>query len=273
MSIKLSLFNKRTGEDLYVIRHENLYYVSGKDEPLSPTEYTRWLSDQLDINLKLENKSSEEVASVAYPSALIVPFYIDQDDSWSGRLFASTNELTMYKKVPDRIFEYILGISDDEEMRLSEKISKKQKQHSNAKTKHGYIRNAFLDYIENDNFNSDIVLTESLDSFSKQSIDNLISLINTANKKYIGHKTERIKLQRIYDQKRKSEAEYRSILKMYEDDYKRIKAKCKHCKSELTIEQVQTRMDISSNVSQLRMMIASIKKDIDLSEKRYMRHT
>lgn len=268
MSIKLSLFNEITGEDLYVIRHENLYYVSGKDDPLSSTEYTRWLSGQLDINLKLKNKSSDEVASVAYPSALIVPFYIDQDDSWSGRLFASTNELTMYEKVPDRIFEYVLGISDDEEMKLSEKISKKQKQHSNAKAKHGYIKNAFLDYIENDNFNSNIVLTESLDSFSKQSIDNLISLINTANKKYMGHKTKRIKLQRIYDQKRKSEAEYRSILKMYEDDYKQIKAKCKHCKSELTIEQVQTRMDISSNVSQLKMMIASIKKDIDISERK-----
>ena len=183
MSIKLSLFNEITREDLYVIRHENLYYVSGRDNSLSPTEYTHWLSDQLDIDLKLKNKSSDEVTSVAYPSALIVPFYIDQDDSWSGRLFASTNELTMYKKVPDRIFEYVLGISDDEEMKLSAKISKKQKQHSNAKAKHGYIKNAFLDYIENDNFNSNIVLTESLDSFSKQSIDNLISLINTANKK------------------------------------------------------------------------------------------
>lgn len=41
MSIKLSLFNEITREDLYVVRHENLYYVSGRDNSLSPTEYTR----------------------------------------------------------------------------------------------------------------------------------------------------------------------------------------------------------------------------------------
>lgn len=262
MTIKLNLYNERTKEDLYVVRSAGIYYATGNKSPMSTTEYTHWLSEQLDIDLKLMNKQLNKITSVAYPSALITPFYIDQDDSWSGRLFSTTNELTMYKDVPKRIFDYVLGISDDDEMRLSEKISIKQNTLADAKTKHGSIKGAFMDYIEDGDTGSNVALIDSNEDFSQQSIDRLISLVNTANQRYIERKAARLKHQRDYDQKRKSAAEYRSVLKMYEDDYRVIKTTCKHCKSKLTREQVQARMDITSNISQLKIMIASVDKDI-----------
>lgn len=268
MTIKLSLYNERTQESLYVVRSGNIYYVTGNKHPMSATEYTHWLSEQLDIDLKLMDKNLGKITSVGYPSALLIPFYIDQDESWSGRLFSTTNELTMYKGVPERIFDYALGISDDDEMRLSEDISIKQNVLSTTKTKHGNIKSAFMDYIEDDSLVSDVALVDNLEAFSQQSIDNLISLVNTANKKYIEHKAVRLKHQRDYDQKRKSAMEYRSVLRMYEDDYKVIKTTCKHCKSKLTREQVQARMDVTANISQLKIMIASVDKEIVSLEKK-----
>lgn len=270
MSIKLSLYNERTGEDLYILRHGDIYFVSGQEESLNTPEYTRWLSEQLDIDLKLINKQLNKITSVIYPSALITPFYVDQDDSWSGRLYSSTNELTMYKEVPERIFDYILGISDDEELRLKELISVKQNVLSDTKTKRNNINDAFMDYIQDIPSDSvaDVSSIEDIQGANKESVDTLIHLVNEANKKYVEYKAARLKHQRKYDQARKACEEYRSILKMYEDDYRVIKSICKHCKSELTKEQVSTRMEITTNIYQLKVMIASSEKEITSLEEK-----
>ena len=264
MSIKLDLHNEQTNEDIYILRHNDVYFVSGQKESMDTPEYTRWLSQQLGIDLKLINKQLNKITSVIYPSALITPFYVDQDDSWSGRLYSSTNELTMYKEVPERIFDYVLGISDDDEMKLKEKISVKQNVLSDTKTKRNNIKDAFMDYIQDLPADSviDVSSINDIQKKNKESVDTLINLVNEANKKYIEYKVIRLKLQRKYDQARKSCEEYRSILKMYEDDYRIIKSICKHCKSELTKEQVSTRMEITSNIYQLKIMIASSEKEI-----------
>ena len=270
MSVKITLYNERTDKDVYVLRHGDVYYVSTQKESMNTAEYTRWLSEQLDIDLKLFNKRLDKTTSVIYPSALITPFYIDQDDSWSGKLYSTTNELTMYKEVPERIFDYILGISDDGELRLDELISLKRSVLSDTKTKRNNINDAFKDYIQDVPLESviDISNINDIQKTSKESVDTLINLVNDANKRYVEYKAVRLSYQRKYDLARKTCEEYRSILKMYEDDYKIIKSICKHCKSELTKEQVSTRMEITTNIYQLKVMIASAEKDITAFEEK-----
>jgi outer membrane murein-binding lipoprotein Lpp len=275
MTIKLSVHNERTGEDLYIIRQGDVYFVSGIREPLNASEYTRWLSKILEVDLRLTHRSTKITSPISYPSALITPFYVDQDESWAGRLYSSSNETGMYADTPERILDYILNISNDENMRTKEKLSQLKESLSSTVSKRSNINEVYISYI-NDEADTPMIDTSSItDSWksNKQNIETFTKLMDELNKKYIEHKTLRIKLQRDLDQKKKSVEEYKSILKMYDTDYKAIKSICKNCKSELTREQVQTRMDISGNIYELAHLVASYEQDIKALEKKIYEST
>jgi hypothetical protein len=264
MSIKLDVFNERTGEELYIVRKGELFYVSDSDEPLNINEYTHWLSSKLDVDLKLTNRTTKQTRSISYPSALITPFYVDQDESWSGRIFSANNEVNMYTETPERIFDYIFNISDDDDQAAKEHISKLSSRMTGLSSKRANINEVYLDYVNKED--ESLVLgtssTNNPDLAASQDIEALTNLIDHANKKYREYKALRIKLQRDLDQKRKSNEEYRDILSMYKKDLAIIKTVCKHCKSELTEEQVKTRMEVTSNIYDLKYLIDVTDKEI-----------
>ncbi|MDE8082593.1 hypothetical protein PT105_08115, partial [Erysipelothrix rhusiopathiae] len=105
-------------------RQGDIYKIDSDDTPLSSKEYSEWLQDSLGINMKLPNIKTNELHSV-YSSAIILPFYIDQDDSWDGALYRRVSDsLGQYSNVPKGIFEYLFSISNVEVQELQNKINK-----------------------------------------------------------------------------------------------------------------------------------------------------
>jgi len=264
MVIKLDLLNERTSENISIIRVKNLFYVTGESNALSLTEYTHWLSVQLGIDMKLTFKSSEMISSVMHPSAIILPFYVDQDDSWNGRLFSSTDEIGMYKQTPEKIIDYVLNISDDKDQELKAKLTDMVGKYGLVESKRNSIDEVYMNYMNEIDPNEQVDVTDIFDIEinNKKSVDRLMGLMDVANKKYLEYKAARIKLQRDIDEKQKAIQEYQSILKMHEEDYNFIKTVCKHCKSELNPHQVETRMNISSNVYELKILIGTLEQEV-----------
>ncbi len=268
MIIKLDLYNERTEERLQVIRVGELFYVSDNTAALTLKDYTKWLSDKLGIDMKLTLGKVNMTKSVSYPSALITPFYVDQDESWSKKMFSTSSELQMYRDVPKSILDYVLKITDDNELKAKEEIKQLLSQKNKLESKRSSINEVFIDYIESDskqNSHEISAIKNPLEN-NKKDIDLFIALMDSANKRYAKDKAERIKLQRDLDQLKKSLAEYKSILKMLGADYEFIKTICKHCNSELTEEQIRTRMEISTDMFEINHLISITKHGIEAAE-------
>jgi len=83
-----------------ITRQGDVYKVDTDDTPLNSKQYSKWLQDTLNIDMKLSNTKTKKLQS-AYSSAIILPFYIDQDDSWDGALYRRVSDtLGQYSDVP-----------------------------------------------------------------------------------------------------------------------------------------------------------------------------
>lgn len=257
MIIKISVLNEKTKKRHYIIRSGDLFYVPDHKSALTKTDYTKWLSKELEIDMKLTNKATGRFRSISYPSALISPFYIDQDDSWSGKFFSSISELQMYSDVPKGIFNYILNITDDKEAKQQEDLKQSAIELKRVKSKRSSVHEVYIDFVNSntDDYAHDTTAIVNPVVNNKKNLDNFIYLLNEANKKFVKDKATRLKLQRELDQLKKSLEEYNSILEMLNGDYDYIKSVCKHCNSELTKEQVQTRMNIRTDILEISQLI------------------
>lgn len=257
MIIKIGLLNEKTKQKYYVIRYADLFYVSDHKSALTKAGYTKWLSGELGIDMKLTDKTTGRFRSISYPSALISPFYVDQDDSWSGKFFSSISELQMYSDVPKSIFDYILNITDDKEAKQKEALKQLAIDLKNTKSKRSNVNEVYMDFVNSnteDRAHDTTAIVNPVTN-NKKNLDNFIHLLDEAHKKFIRDKANRLKLQRELDQLKKSLEEYNSILEMLKDDYDYIKSVCKHCNSELTKQQVQTRMDIRTDILEISQLI------------------
>lgn len=273
MTVKIDVLNDTTGEEAYIVRRNDIFYVSGVDGAISIQEYTKWLSGQLGSELRLTMKKTKTTSPVTHPSALIAPFYVDQDASWTSRLYPSFGEMGMYDEVPLRILEYLLKISDDDELKLKEKISKLRKQEKTVSAKRSNVNEVYMDYLNDQPADKAEQVSSMLNPVeaNHESIELFTQLMEKANKVYIEQKATRVKLQREYDQKLKSYNEYKTIQQMLKNDYDAIKSVCKTCKSELTQEQINTRMDVSTDLYELSFLISTTKLEMENIEKQLAR--
>ena len=94
-------------QEYNITRQKDLFRVSDSTEIMNVKEYSEWLSKKLNTHMELPNVYTKELHT-AYSSALILPFYIDQDDSWEGVLYKKvTDTLNQYSGIPKNIFEDI----------------------------------------------------------------------------------------------------------------------------------------------------------------------
>jgi len=270
MIIRLNIYNERTGEHLYIIRVGDLFYVKDISEGLDLKEYTRWLSEQLGVDMKLPLNKVNMTKPISYPSALIIPFYVDQDVSWSKKIFSTTNDIQMYRDIPKSIFNYVLNITDDKELIATQVIKGLTLDKKRLEIKRESVNEIFIDYIETnpEAHEHEISAIKKPHENNQKNIELFISLMDDANKKFIKDKATRIKLQRDLDQFKKTAEEYSSILKMLDCDYDYIKSVCKHCNSELTEEQIATRMGISTDIFELNQLISIANHDIKAAQEK-----
>lgn len=108
-------------EFYYIFRNGNLFIIENKftgeiNKYDNVSELKEFYADKFNVRLKLllnKPKDNEIEYNIPYPSALFLPFYIDQDVGWDGK-WKSFSELSMYKDYKKEIFSFHTGLRTNE---------------------------------------------------------------------------------------------------------------------------------------------------------------
>jgi hypothetical protein len=242
------------GKKGYILRIGDNFLVNDHSGYLSKKDYSTWLSNLLNIKIKLPLKLKEEMQDV-YISAPLSLFYIDQDTSWSGSLYKNTVNLQMYKSgsIPLKVFEYLLSVSNDEIIELEEKKTLL----NSKKTKLENQSNVLVEL--NYNFSLETIQTTFDESAVKDEINKYLRIAQDLGIKIKKYKAD------IYSKHIKLDAllldmqELDQILAYLSKSYDCIKHKCSQCNSQLTTEQSIQRMKLDGN----KVSVQGYKIDLD----------
>ncbi len=238
--------------DIYFISRKNtVFKIHVKDisETMSLRTFSDWLQDKLKIDMRLPNRRTQELHR-AYASAVLLPFYIDQDTSWDGKLYCETaTDINQYSNAPTRIMEYVLGLSSDEIQELTDEISKLKNEIQESNYIIKGLDRTILEYRES--LKDTMIVSEIDKDKLKKEIEYYLSLINEYNIQITKHKVKILNKQKILNDQKQELAELNELLKMNNKQYKDIKRECRHCHSQLTVEQSLTRLQLSNEKLQI----------------------
>lgn len=248
------------GSDYTIDRQKNIYRVSDHEGILNVKEYSFWLSDKLNINMKLANTHTKSLDDV-YASALILPFYIDQDDSWDGIIYKGvTDTLGQYLNIPKDIFDNVFSLSNTEITDLKNDLNNYTKE----KNKIESTISSFLELVEE--YKEENIEQASVSKIDKnllrKDIERYLNMINNFNEKTTKFKVKLLTKQETLDFQKQELAELEQLLKMNKKRYKSIKTECNYCHSQLTTEQALTRLDLSNNELEIGLLKDEVEKEI-----------
>lgn len=158
-------------------RDKNSFILWSKEDTkffASVSELTKYYVDFFDFYLKMPIKKNDENSVYAYPGAIFMPFYIDQDKGWSGSWDSFSDVFT--GKWKQEILLYHMGVRTKEYYDLlDEKVELENEQRENKrqlKTYEVVIKNhteKYKDYldinVDAENFEDDILcLTNELNA-------------------------------------------------------------------------------------------------------------
>ena len=258
------IFYEHNGTEGTILRFKNRIWINDNPNSLSLKEYSNWLSELLNLKIKLQLKDSNDYDDV-YPSAYILPFYVDQDNSWSGTIYKNVvNELGAYNStcIPKSLFEYIFKISNEEIMQLEEQQNQLNREKNVLNTRLNSIqelKDKFIAQVEPIVFNE-----EEVKEYIKKYLyySNKISLKIKTKKNAIYEneiRLDKLKLELL---------EIEEIISCIDAEYQNIKTKCKYCNSELTINQSIQRLKLSNNKYDLGLKKELIKQKITQLEEK-----
>lgn len=241
-----------------IIRYRDRIWLDNNPNSIDLKEYSKWLSSLLNLKIKLPLKNTDEYDEV-YPSAYILPFYVDQDNSWSGAIYKNVvNELGAYNStyIPKSMFEYIFKISNEEIMQLEE-------EHNQLNNEKGslIIRKKSIQELK-DKFISDAEPIVFDEEEAKEYIKKYLYYSQRISEKI------QIKKNTIYDLEIKLDRlklelmEIEEIINCIDTEYDEIKTRCKYCHSELTINQSIQRLKLSNNKYDLGLKKEQLKRNI-----------
>ncbi len=243
-----------------ITRQKDVFRVSDSNEIMDVKEYSEWLSDKLNIHMELPNVHTKELHT-AYSSALILPFYIDQDDSWEGILYRKvTDTLNQYSGIPKNIFESIFSLSNEEVTQLQNDIAIDTRKKNNVAS----TITSFLEIVQEYKIeNEDVVEITKIDkSILKDDIDKYLRMLNDFNKQVTKYKMRLLNKQEVLDLQQQELTELNKLLNMNKNRYRTIKSECSYCHSKLTEEKSLTRLELSNNFYEISIMKDTVKKEI-----------
>lgn len=259
ISVKLE-----NGSSHTIKRQGDIYKVDTENKPLNSKEYSEWFQKILEIDMQLPNTRTKELHSV-YSSAPILPFYIDQDDSWDGVTYRGVSDtLGQYSEVPKGIFEYIFSISDIEMQKMQNEISnltEKIKSCDNTIANLSYVLSNYKDKI------SDIPEVREIDKEKlNEEINYYLDIVNKYTEKSLLYRVNMIKESEKLDFQKQDYEELSQLLKMNKKRSKEIQCECKYCHSKLTTEQSLTRLELNNNAFEIITLKDKIYKKIVFQE-------
>lgn len=256
------------GKKHIISRQNKLFKIDGRNEPLNEREYSDWLQEKLNTNMELPNVRTKELSN-AYSSAVILPFYIDQDDSWDGIMYRRvSNALGQYHNIPQTIFEYLFGLSDIDIQKLQNDLNIELKMlreiNSNIEGLNRVI----------DKYQKDTTKIPSIDKKKlEREINYYLSILNEYNNNVNKYKVKLINDQQILDNQEQELAELEELLKLNKKRTRDIELTCNYCHSNLTDEQSLTRFNLSNNEFEIEYLrdevfknISKIKTEIEKTE-------
>ena len=222
----------------FIIRSGDTYWVDDVSEALSTMEYSKWLLQKYNLNIRLPLKDNVDIRTV-YPSAIILPFYVDQDVSWSAIPYKNVaNDLSQYASsvIPSALFEYLFGISTNVIM------DKKQERLylSNEKNSLGQ-QNDTLSILKDDFIRKD---TEEYTFNEQEAINDIkryLSLAEGINVKLNEFKSS------IYQKKIEVDNLKVETFENTRHSYNEIRDVCAHCGSDLTEQQSMMRIRLEND--------------------------
>lgn len=228
----------------FIIRSGDTYWVDDVSEALSTMEYSKWLLQKYNLNIRLPLKDNVDIRTV-YPSAIILPFYVDQDVSWSAIPYKNVaNDLSQYASsvIPSALFEYLFGIStnvimDKKQERLylsNEKNSLGQQYDTLSMLKDDFIRKDTEEYT----FNEQEAIND---------IKRYLSLAESINVKLNEFKSSIYQKKIEVDNLKVETLELTKIIENTRHSYNEIRDVCAHCGSDLTEQQSMTRIRLEND--------------------------
>ncbi|WP_285011844.1 endonuclease [Lactococcus formosensis] len=232
-------------------------------------DYSIWIQSKMGMNLQILRKKQTEF-SLAYMDAVLTPFYIDQDKSWSGILFKnSISGLGGYEKPVQTIMEYYLNLSNVPLIQKNESKQKNSKEIEELNYKYKQLDEVISSYQDE----------KTIEEFPQIDFDSLKNELNeytlTTNRlsdeisKYT-RKLSKIKIG--LDINKQDLDELKKLSSETSKRYKEIELKCTHCHSILTREQSLTRLALKDNEFEIGMLSDILKTKILANEKEYKKN-
>lgn len=254
--VRVNIENQRFN----ITRQKNSFRVSDSDEIMDVKDYSEWLSGKLNIHMELPNVNTKTLSS-AYSSALILPFYIDQDDSWEGVLYRRvTDTLNQYSGIPQNIFESIFSLSDEEVTQLRNDIANDTSKKNSVES----TITSFFEIVEEyKKENEEVVEITKIDKkILKTDIDKYLRMLNDFNTQVTSYKMKLLNKQELLDLQQQELIELEKLLEMNKNRYSTIKSECNYCHSKLTKEKSLTRLDLSNNFYEISILKDTVEKEI-----------
>lgn len=251
------LYYNHNGKDEFIIRYGDLYWADNKS--MNTKEYSAWLLNKLGINIKLSLKQEIDIRSV-YPSAVILPFYVDQDDSWSSIPYKNVaNDLNQYDSslIPSALFEYIFNISTQDILDKKEKITFLAKNRAVLEQQYNALSSLKNEFMQKDI--NEYVFNEDE---AKNDIKQYLQLANDINNKLNDFKSKIYRKKIEIDKLNVELLELSHVVKDTDSEYKSIKVKCEHCGSLLTEEQSLTRVHLMNNKYEASLLCANMRQQV-----------
>ena len=248
------------GKKGYIIRSKNIFYVDDKSSPLDEKSYSRWLLQLLDLNIKLPTKNSDQLHT-PYASAVLAPFYIDQDSSWKGVPYKNTvSSLQMYTPgtFPVKVFEGLFGILNEEQIHYEEEkarlITDKQKVDNKVKVLID-LRNTFI----HSSIKTPSVDIKNIEKQLRLWLADTEALRQDIDKE----KREIYQIQLAITHEEMDKEEMLQLLKATDHTFSNIEYRCTLCHSVLTREQSQQRLKLSGNKYGILQYLAKYQQKIE----------
>lgn len=171
-----------------ITRQQDTYRVNDIKDSMNVKEYSIWLQRKLNIDMRLLNTRTRELFN-AYSSAIILPFYIDQDDSWDGGLYRNVSDtMNQYANIPSDIFKSIFSLSSLKLLELQNKKTVVMKEKKTVVLTIEGLTNAFKDY-EKEHEDLPEVFKFDKDKLEKD-IQRYLKIQNEFNDKVVKHKVK-----------------------------------------------------------------------------------
>ena len=253
------LFYTHNNEEGFIIRSGDTYWVDGISSAMSTMEYSKWLLEKYNLNIRLPLKDNVDIRTV-YPSAIILPFYIDQDVSWSAIPYKNVaNDLAQYASsvIPSALFEYLFGISTNIIMYkkqerlhlLNEKKLFGQQYDTLSLLKDDFIRNDAEEYVFDEQ--------EAINDIKKY-----LLLAENINIKLNDFKSNIYQKKIEIDNLKVEVLELTKIIENTRRTYNEIKGECSHCGSDLTEKQSIKRIRLENDNYEATLLRNDLNKKI-----------